>query len=224
MRGGLSQTDVALDYCIERQRPEMLAHLGGDLVVQAVAHVHRQHESFDFERGVQAALDDLDRVEQLREPFERQVFALHGNQHRVGGREDVDGGVSQRGRAVDEHVVVVVAHLRENPLDDVVALFHFRKFGVGRHQIDARRQQPQPFDVLAAKDHLRGAACAGDAFVDALGIDVEAQARRGVGLRVGVEQQHLLAENGQRSGQIDRRRGLSHAAFLVCECDDFCHS
>ena len=58
MRGRFSQTDIALDYCVVGQGAEVLADLAHHLVVQAVAHVHRQHESFDFERGVQAALDE----------------------------------------------------------------------------------------------------------------------------------------------------------------------
>ena len=36
-----------------------------------------------------SVLDDADGVEQLREPFEREVFALYGNQHRVCGRKDI---------------------------------------------------------------------------------------------------------------------------------------
>ena len=41
--------------------------------------------------------------------------------------------------------------------------------------------------------------------------------------RIGVKQQHAAA--GQRScgGQIHRRRGFTHAAFLIRNCDDFGH-
>ena len=43
----------------------MFAHLVHDLVVQAVAHIHRQQETLDVERRVEAALDLADGVQQL---------------------------------------------------------------------------------------------------------------------------------------------------------------
>jgi len=48
------------------------------------------------------------------------------------------------------------------------------------------------------EEHLFGLFESCDTFVDALQIDVEAQAGGGVGLRIGVEQQHLFAQQGQR--------------------------
>jgi hypothetical protein len=44
-------------------------------------------------------------------------------------------------------------------------------------------------------------------------VDADAAAR--VGLRVEVDQQHLVAFLGQRRGQVDGRRRLAHAALLV---------
>ena len=51
----------------------------------------------------------LDRAEQLREPFERVVLRLDGDEHAVGGGERVHGQRAERGRAVEEDVGVLLA-------------------------------------------------------------------------------------------------------------------
>ena len=56
---------------------------------QQKAHVHGQQEAFDAERGVERPLYLADGGQQLGKPFERQVLALHGDEHRVGRGEDV---------------------------------------------------------------------------------------------------------------------------------------
>src|SRR4029078_9275794 len=43
----------------------------------------------------------------------------------------------------------------------------------------------------------------------------DAEAGRGVALRVHVDQQHFPADRGQRRGQIDGGGGLAHPAFLI---------
>jgi hypothetical protein len=42
-----------------------------------------------------------------------------------------------------------------------------------------------------------------------------------VALRVQVHQENLLPGQGQGSGQVYGGGGLTRAAFLVCDCDDF---
>ena len=54
--------------------------------------------------------------------------------------------------------------------------------------------------------------------------DVHAQARRGVGLRVCVDNQDLLLKRGQRGGKVDGGGGLAYTALLVCQCDNFSHN
>ncbi len=44
---------------------------------------------------------------------------------------------------------------------------------------------------------------------------VDAEAGRGVALRVEIDDQHILADGGERGAEIDRRRGLADAALLV---------
>ncbi len=49
---------------------------------------------------------------------------------------------------------------------------------------------------------------------------VDAEAGRGVALRIEVDDQHALADRGQRRAEIDRRGGLADAALLVGEGQD----
>ena len=119
--------------------------------------------------------------------------------HRVGGREDVDRGVAQRRRAVDEDVVELSAHRVDDAFHHVVGVFHLRQFGVGGHQVDRRGQHPEVFHVGTLEKHFVSLFLSGDALVDAFEVDVEAQPRGGVRLRIGVQQQDFLAQQGQRS-------------------------
>ncbi len=83
--------------------------------------------------------------------------------------------------------------------------------------------QPQILHIFAVERYLVGLLVADDALVYAVEIYVEAQTRRGIGLRVGVEQQDASSQKRHRCGEVDRGRGLSHAALLICQCNNFCH-
>ena len=50
---------------------------------------------------------------------------------------------------------------------------------------------------------------------DAAVAAVDAEAGRGVALRIEIDDQHALADGGERRAEIDRRRGLADAALLV---------
>ena len=194
----------------------MLAHLRRHLIVKAIAHVHSQHESLDFKRGIKTTLYDLDRVEQLAQTLQRQVFALYGNKHRVGRRKDIHGGVAQRWRAVDKDVVEIVAYGLQHVLDYVVAILHLGQLRVGSNKIDARRQHPELLYVGALQNHLLGTFFAYQTLVNAVKLDIEAQSRCGICLRISVEQENFLAQKSQRCGQIYSGGGLSYSTFLVC--------
>ena len=49
---------------------------------------------------------------------------------------------------------------------------------------------------------------------------VDAEPGRGVALRIEIDDQHALADGGQRGAEIDRGRGLADAALLVGERQD----
>ena len=105
-----AEPDVARDHGAEHFFLEELPHVGRDLLAQVRPLVeHRQQHAFDVERGVERRAHAAHRADEIGEPFEREVFAVQRNQHRVGGDERVEREQSERRRAVDEDVVEVVA-------------------------------------------------------------------------------------------------------------------
>lgn len=73
-------------------------------LVPAVKHGH-QH-ALQLQLTVQRAADDADGVHQIAETLQSEIFPLDRNQHRVGGAQAIEGQQLQRGRAVDEYVVI----------------------------------------------------------------------------------------------------------------------
>ena len=90
------------------------ADVGRHLLPEIRALVeHRQQHAFDVERRVERGAHAAHRADEIGEPFEREVLAVQRNQHGVGGDERVERQQAERRRAVDEDVVVLVAHRRE---------------------------------------------------------------------------------------------------------------
>ena len=52
---------------------------------------------------------------------------------------------------------------------------------------------------------------------------IHSQTRRSICLGIGINEQNLLIQNRQRSGQIYRSRCLSDSSFLICNSDNFTH-
>ena len=74
----------------------------------------------------------------------------------------------------------------------------------GRHDRFAQRR--------FADQHVVGRAAAAAA--------IDAETGRGVALRIEIDDQHALADRGERGAEIDRGRGLADAALLVGERQD----
>src|SRR5207245_8232818 len=65
---------------------------------------HRQQHPLDLEAGVQGPADPLECLDQIRNTFESEVLALHGDQDSVGRRQRVDRQEAERRRAIAEKV------------------------------------------------------------------------------------------------------------------------
>ena len=55
------------------------------------------------------------------------------------------------------------------------------------------------------------------------GLALQADAAREIALGIDVDEQHPPVGDGERSGQVDRRRGLADAPLLVGDRNDSCH-
>ena len=134
MRRRLRDADIARDHRVKHLVAEMTAHIGGHQIAKIVAPiVHGQQHAVQREAGVQPLLHPLDRTHQLGQAFERIELALQRHQHPVGGDQRIDRQQVQRGRAVDQHLVVTldpVAH-RVRQLEFAFRALAQLQFGAG---------------------------------------------------------------------------------------------
>jgi hypothetical protein len=220
----LGQAHVARDDRAQHLVAEMLGELQRNFVAEVVARVvHGAHEAFDFERGIEAHAHGLDRVEQVGQAFESEVFALHGNEHAVRGGERVNGEQAERRRTVDEHGVVAVAEFGEVILEARFARQRVHELDLGGGEVGAAGQQVEAgfrlddrvLDRRFIEQHV--------AAVRPRGALVNAGSHRRIRLRIHVDEQHAPRRLGERRGEVDRRRRLADAAFLVGDRDDAHH-
>ena len=72
--------------------------------------------------GIERGADAPQGADEVGETFERKVLAVQRDHHRVGGHEGIERQETERGWAVDEDVVVVVAYHAEQKAKALFAL------------------------------------------------------------------------------------------------------
>ena len=184
------------------QRIERLPRVAGPHVGDV------QHHAEPLQVRVEAVLGQLDHLERLLDALHREVLRLGRQQRVVGGDEGVDGQQPERGRAVDQHDVVVAGHgpqrLLERQLAPELAAEH--QLGLGEPEV--RRHDP-------AVDRLGCLRMAGEHIADGgrrVRIDVEVV--REVALGIEVDGEHPQPDPAEDVGQGPDRRGLAGAALL----------
>ena len=138
------------------------------------------------------------------------------------GDQRVDGQQAQRGRAVDEDVVVVLLRPAVQDLaQGMLAADAAEELVLGGREVDVRGRH---VDVLGAGrfddvlERERGVQQhVGDGDLDVPGVEAEPDGE--VGLRVHVDAQDTVTELGQRASQIDGGGRLAHATLLVRDRD-----
>ena len=112
MRRRFGEADVARNHRAIELVAEMFFELGRDVLRERVARVvHRAKEPFDLEPRVQMRAHLADRLHEIRQTFERVVFALHRNQYGVGGAQAVQRQQRKRWRAIEQNEVVIARDL-----------------------------------------------------------------------------------------------------------------
>ena len=195
----------------------MATHLVLDLVRQTQARVvHRQQEALDGQLRVQLRLDNLDGIQQLGDTLQREVLTLHGDDDRVRRRQRIHRDETQRGRAVDEDEVVVLLQRLQQMRHDLLALRQVQHLYLCTYQVYVAGDEVQPRDIRL-EDGLAGIHAIDEAVVDARLhlLDIDAQTAGGVGLRVSVNEQHLLLQCRQRCRQVHGRGRLAHTSLLI---------
>ena len=217
---GLGETDIAgdgvgIDLAGEVP-PPLLRPLVGE-VCSPVVHGQQHAEHGNFR--VQPPLDGPERAHQIGQALEGIILALYWDEHAVRRAEGVERQQLQRGRAVDEDVVIGRAQRLERVFQLVFALFHADELDGRTGQLRAGRDDVA---VVRVDDGLLGADAVENEVVGCVGglTLVHAEAGGRVGLRIEVTQQHPRAGRGQRRRQVYGSGRFSHAALLIDDRDD----
>ena len=128
---------------VEDELAEVAPHLGGDVRREAGAAVdHRQQHAGDPELRVQPGLDEVDRLDDLREPLERVVLGLHRDHDPIRRGKGVDGQRPERRRAVEQHEVEAL-DVRERLREVAVAVLVLRELDRGARELRLRRDEEE---------------------------------------------------------------------------------
>ena len=115
--GSFGKAHIARDDDLIELFGEILLDLRRDLLAdERSAVVHGERDALHFERAVEVLPHERDGVHELAQPLQRVIFALDGDDDAVPRGERVDREKPQRGRAVDEDIVELPAHLVEGAL------------------------------------------------------------------------------------------------------------
>ena len=152
--------------------------------------VHRQQHPFNRERGIEIPLHELHGVEELREPFERVVFALNRDDDAVGGRQHVQRQEAERRRAVDDHVAVLVAQVPQRLAHARLAGTLVDELELGTHQVLRPGNHIETREVHVREARLGERRAVDERFVERLAdtIALDANAARRVALGIGVDE------------------------------------
>ena len=88
--------------------------------------------------GFEVGVDLLDRVDEVRQAFEREVLALHRHDDAVRAGQAVEGQQAEAGRAVDEDEVVVGRGGGERAAQALVAPLEADQLDLGARELAVR--------------------------------------------------------------------------------------
>src|SRR2546430_2971566 len=202
-------------------------HLVISEILQRVEHVAREdrpavverwQQAVDLETWIQTRLYRLDDLEECCDTLERVVLRLHRDDH--AGRRDqrVQREQAERGRAIDEDVVVPVYDVaRELVAQGHLAADRVEELDLGGRELERRgcdvdllrfcRPDDRPEGHVGVDEDVR------DAALDRVEVDAETDGQ--VCLGIEVEAEDFVTEGRERAAEIDGARGLADAAFLV---------
>ena len=156
--GRLGKTDAPGDDRLVDGVGEVATHLGRHLRGEVRPRVeHREDDSVDGQRRVQVIADEVDGRDELAEALERVVLALERHEHRVRRRQRIHREQAERGRAVDEDVVVRIGDRRQEPGEAPLALGDPGKLHLGPGEGDRRGDEMEARDSRCERRD-RGAA------------------------------------------------------------------
>ena len=220
--GRLGELDVARDLGSEDLVAVVLIKLGDDLHGEQESAVeHRDENTRDRKLGVVHSLDAVDGYHELRETLERVELALHRNYDTVARGKRVDGEHSERGRAVDEDVVVVILNALKALLDAEFGLVDVKKLEFCACERGICGDNVEIFVGSLLNDLLDGnftrQKLLGGSLESFFG---NSDAAGRVTLGVKVDDKYPESKDTERRRDVNTGGGLTDAALLVSKRND----
>ena len=216
--GSFRKANVSWNYGFKNAFPEILSRIVGDLPRKVEAGVvHREQDSVDSERLIDAVLNSMDSVQQLREAFEGVVLALKWNHQRVGCGEHIDGDQAERRRAVDEYEIVIISNFIQCSPDAILAIGAIDQLHFSGSEIRSCRKHVEPLELDVT---LKGVANRRTPDQDLVkgnlaGVKLKSDTAGGIPLWVAVDEESALFCRRQTGGEIHGSRCFPNAALLV---------
>src|SRR5699024_7117056 len=127
----------------------------GDLVGKlGPAVIHGEQDGGQVDARAEVSSDHVDVAEQLTETLQRVVLALDGDQYLPGGDHAVDGEQAERGRAIDEDVVVGAVQVGDRLTQTGFPRHQRDQLDLRPGQVDGGRNTPQPRRIRARLHRL----------------------------------------------------------------------
>ena len=179
---------------------------------------------------VEVRLDEVDVLQELRQPLERVVLALDRDEDLLRRDEGIDGEQAKAGRAVDDDVVeaglpsllAAGGQPSQGAAHPGLSGDEGDELDLGPRQVDRRGHAPEVGDIRTRLHDICDGRALDEHVVDArhLGVMLDVERRARVALRVGVDEQHVQAVLRQRGREVDGRRRLADPTLLVRHGDD----
>lgn len=202
-----------------------LGNLVKDLAgMRGPAIVHSPQDA-DLEVRIGAAPHLGQNLLELLERPQRQIFALQGDEHDMGGHQRIGGEHAKCGRAIQEDAVVGRRDGREGLSEGAIPADLAQEFGFSASQVEVRgderhlgyaRRQGDPGKTGLLQEDLI------DRLLQPIWVQPVADGEPGLG--VEIDEQDPLPLLGKGRAERPSCRGFAHAAFLVRNRVDRAHT
>lgn len=222
--GRFSQANRARHDGSEDIFGEMLLNFADNLLGEVVAHIHCHENATDFEIWIAAKFINLGHnAVDFRKAFQREIFALNGDEQFVRSREGIGHEDAKGWGAVQKHKVERsrFSQVHEGVPQAREMIFLPGHFDFGSSEVDVARDQPEVFP--AGGDHrVRQRTLAEQRSVNTVVFNrVMAQSAGGIPLRIEINQKHAFSQFREGRSKVHGGRSFSHPSFLIGHCDNF---